>query len=66
MVSGWVDSGWVEVWASGGCRIIKCGFIADLIKGRTDALGGGISARSFSPRLGDRLGRSGEAGGDWA
>ena len=27
-----------EVWASGGCRIIKCGFIVDLIKGLT--LGG--------------------------
>ena len=26
------------VWASGGCRIIKCGFIVDLIKGLT--LGG--------------------------
>ena len=32
----WGGSG--RVFASGGCRIIKCGFIVDLIKGLT--LGG--------------------------
>ena len=74
--AAWGGSG--RVFASGGCRIIKCGLIVDLIKGRTDALGGGISARSFSPRLVGRSGEapsgeapsgeapSGEAGGDWA
>ena len=64
------DPGRGEVWgvsgrvfASGGCRIIMCGLIVDLTKGRAGALGGGISARSFSSRL---VGWSGEAGGDWA
>ena len=53
-----------EVWG-GGCRIIMCGLIVDLTKGRADALAppGGMSAPSFSSRL---VGRSGEAGGDWA
>ena len=51
-----------EVWG-GGCRIIMCGLIVDLTKGRAGALGGGMSAPSFSSRL---VGRSGEAGGDWA
>ena len=64
--AAWGGSG--RVFAFGGCRIIKCGLIVDLIKGRTDVLGGGISARSFSSRLVGRSGevRSGEAGGDWA
>ena len=54
-----------EVWG-GGCLIIMCGLIVDLTKGRAGALappGGGMSAPSFSSRL---VGRSGEAGGDWA
>ena len=44
--AAWGGSG--RVFAFGGCRIIMCGLIVDLIKGRTDVLGGGISARSFS------------------
>ena len=57
----WGVSG--RMFASGGCRIIMCGLIVDLTKGRAGALGGGMSALSFSSRL---VGRSGEAGGDWA
>ena len=57
----WGVSG--RVFASGGCRIIMCGLIVDLTKGRAGVLGGGMSALSFSSRL---VGWSGEAGGDWA
>ena len=59
--AAWGGSG--RVFASGGCRIIMCGLIVDLTKGRAGALGGGMSALSFSSRL---VGWSGEAGGDWA